>query len=163
MSWSRLFRDDPVRLEVELKKAGTTLNNLALDTRDVPELSDMTGMSANARRLLALQYFGDEGHPQPENRRERKRRKSTSSRDRRVVMFKTPAFGQLPRLPDDERPAEDGDGAEFAETAQTGVELPMDVPRLPGGSTLAVYTHAKLQSAVKRFDKPPASHSSHSR
>jgi hypothetical protein len=32
---SKLLRDDPVRLEIELAKAGTSLNDLARDIRDV--------------------------------------------------------------------------------------------------------------------------------
>jgi hypothetical protein len=97
MSWTRLLRDDPQRLETELAKAGTTLNHLARDIRDVPELSKMTAkMSRDARQRLALQHFGDEGHLQPEHRRDWVRARSP----RGTTTFRTPDFGRLPPLDD---------------------------------------------------------------
>jgi hypothetical protein len=95
--WSELLRDDPTRLELELARAGTTLNDLARDIRDVPGFDDLTRrMSREAKQRLALQYFGDEGHAQPEQRRDWMRSKTS----KRARWFRTPDFGQLPRLRD---------------------------------------------------------------
>ena len=70
MHWSDL-RDDPERLSIELAKAGTTPEDLASDVRDVPELRETCErLKRPARLLLALQYFGDEGNPQPTERTE---------------------------------------------------------------------------------------------
>ena len=145
--WSRLLRDDPVRLKIELAKAGTTLGDLARDIRDVPEMSELTEkMLRPEKQRLALEYFGDQGHPQPEDRRNW----VSGTSPARTHWRKTPEFRRLPQLPDDDRSVGDADGAELEEA---GTELPLELPRLPGGSTLALYRHGKLQGAVKRFDK----------
>jgi hypothetical protein len=146
MLWTALQRDDPLRLQIELARAGTTLDHLARDICDVPELHMTPRTSKEIRQRRALEYFGDDDHPQPEGRRDWLRARSP----RRVRTFKTPEFGRLPRLPDDEH---DGVEALDAERERAGFELPPELPRLPGGSTLARYPHAKLQSAVKQFKR----------
>jgi hypothetical protein len=62
--------DDPARLEVELAKVGTTPEALARDLLDVPELKDELKFlrTKRARLRRALEWFGDEGHPQPKER-----------------------------------------------------------------------------------------------
>jgi hypothetical protein len=93
--WSKLLQDDPVRLELELAKAGTTLNDLARDIRDVSEMKEVTvRMSPEARRMLALEHFGDQGHSQPEHRTPWVLSRTRS----RVTTRITPDFGVLPRL-----------------------------------------------------------------
>jgi hypothetical protein len=99
--WSQLLRDDPQRLEIELARAGTTLGNLVRDIRDVPELRDKTArMSRKAKELLALEYFGDQGNPQPEDRTAWVRASSPT----RVVRRRTPDFRRLPSLDDPAEP-----------------------------------------------------------
>jgi hypothetical protein len=92
--WSELFHD-PERLELELSKVGTTPTELAMDVRDVPELRERwERLSERARLLLALQWFGDEEHPQPPR----------SERTVWHIYGYTPDWGQLPPL--DEGPLE---------------------------------------------------------
>jgi hypothetical protein len=92
--WSELF-DYPERLEVELSKVGTTPAELAMDIRDVPQFRERwERLSERARLLLALQWFGDERHPQPPR----------SERTAWHIYGYTPDWGQLPPL--DEAPLE---------------------------------------------------------
>jgi hypothetical protein len=64
--WSEL---DPVRLEIELAKLGIMVGDLVKDAEDVPELHEMMELlSPEAKARLALEWFGDQGHPQPEER-----------------------------------------------------------------------------------------------
>jgi hypothetical protein len=69
MRWVDLQRNDPALLELELASAGTTPAYLVRDALDDPALREkMKLLSPEARVLLALEYYGDEGHPQPEKR-----------------------------------------------------------------------------------------------
>jgi hypothetical protein len=72
--WSDLASvSDRPRLKVELAKDGTTPDDLVLDVQDVPALHaqcERLEGDDEALLLLALQWFGDEGNPQPEQRRE---------------------------------------------------------------------------------------------
>lgn len=88
------MRDDPERLAVELSKVGTTPGELALDVRDVPELRERYELlTPEARLLLALEWFGDQGHSQPTERTEWH------------ILGYTPDWGRLPRLDDAEQAA----------------------------------------------------------
>lgn len=90
MLWSEL---SPWRLEVELAKAGTTVHDLETDIRDVPELKPwVEGISAEARRQLAIEYFGDQRHQQPPREQRTKWHSSGYTRE----------FGRLPQLKGDE-------------------------------------------------------------
>jgi hypothetical protein len=90
LRWSELLRSDPERLEIELAEAGTTLADLADDLRDVPEKKAIAeGLSIKARQRRALEWFGDQGNPQPEERTEW------------FGTGRTPDWGHLPRLEDD--------------------------------------------------------------
>jgi hypothetical protein len=132
--WSELLRDDPVRLKMELRKAGTRLDHLARDIQDVPELEERTaGMSRDEKQRLALEYFGDHGNRQPVHRREwvRATSGSRSSSRSRTAMFTTPDFGQLPPLsslpaeavpPAAPEPARRGRGRGGTDYAGQGVE-----------------------------------------
>ena len=84
------------RVEVELAKLGTTTKSLILDARDVPELAPVlgrAGMSFEEKLRVALVWFGDDGHPQPEQR------------SNWETVGRTPNRGRLPRLDGDETPA----------------------------------------------------------
>lgn len=86
MLWSEL---SPGRLEVELGKAGTTVHDLETDIRDVPEVKPwVEGLSPEAKRQLAIEYFGDQGHPQPPQ----------GQRTKWHITGYTREFGRLPRL-----------------------------------------------------------------
>jgi hypothetical protein len=86
--WSEL---PPEPLAIELAKLGITPKVLALDIRDVPEHRDACKLlSPEARLALALEWFGDQAHPQPEER------------TRWQTFGYTPDWEQLPRLEDDE-------------------------------------------------------------
>lgn len=127
MLWSKLLRDDPERLEIELAKVGTTLNDLVRDVRDVPELNEITAkMSREARELLALQYFGDQRHPQPQHRRDWVHAVSRG----RATTRRTPDFGRLQQLRDDEL---DVDAPSDLAHEQTGFVLPVNLPRFRAG------------------------------
>jgi len=94
--WSELPR---WRVEIELAKVGTTPDYLVRDAEDEPELqAEMELLSSPEAKLRrALQYFGDEGNPQPENREPRV---LAGWDDGRVIEGAlTPDWGQLPRLP----------------------------------------------------------------
>ena len=87
-------------MELELAKLGITIDVLVKDLEDVPELqARVLHLSRAAREHLALVWFGDEGHPQPEKRRLRS-----------DVWFDsypanphwTPEWGHLPPLTDDQ-------------------------------------------------------------
>jgi hypothetical protein len=109
MRWVDLLRDDPARLEVELAKAGTSAIYLVRDAFDVPELRDVMRRlrTDEARLRLALEWFGDGGHPQPTKRT---RPALLVTEGRPAVLGKvTPEWGQLPKLDDDE-PAEGQQG-----------------------------------------------------
>lgn len=98
--WSRLYRDDPDQVEVELAKRGTTLHDLATDVRDVPELKHVTErLSEEGLRRLALEWFGDQGHRQPEQRTDWVYGVVVAGRP--AMTRKTPDFGSLGRLDDD--------------------------------------------------------------
>jgi hypothetical protein len=63
--WSDLYNDQE-RLAVVLSEIGIRPIHLILDVRDVPELRERCELLKDpARLLLALQWFGDQGHPQP--------------------------------------------------------------------------------------------------
>jgi hypothetical protein len=68
--WSALFYDR-ARLVVELAKAGTTPAYLVRDYMDMDEQRGGGHQLWGEERLLlqALVYFGDQGNPQPTNRR----------------------------------------------------------------------------------------------
>jgi hypothetical protein len=90
--------DDRDRLELELANAGTSITHIALDICDVPELRAIYGeemdlaLPRHVRLRLALEWFGDGGHPQPP------RAKRTYWQSYRY----TQDFGQLHRLAEDE-------------------------------------------------------------
>jgi hypothetical protein len=72
MAWSDLF-DQRARLVHELEKAGTTIDYLLLDLRDVPDKGLRAeiwrgGYDQERALRLALEYFGDLGNPQPQER-----------------------------------------------------------------------------------------------
>jgi hypothetical protein len=95
--------EHPARLEVELAKAGATPAFLVRDLMDVPELQkELKFLRSEAARLRrALEWFGDEGNPQPANRT---RRATMAFGDGEVVLGPvTPKWGPLPRLDVDER------------------------------------------------------------
>src|SRR5262245_15632944 len=88
--WSELLSVDPLRLEIELAKAGTDPTSLVSDAHEVPELVPiLEGLSKEAALQVALEYFGDEGNPQPTERTDD------------GWIGRTPDFGQLHRLEDD--------------------------------------------------------------
>jgi hypothetical protein len=103
--WVDLQRDDSVRLELELAKAGTTPAELVRDALDVPELRQRMKLlrSQEARLRLALEYFGDEGHPQPV---ERTRWPHILVPGQPAHGQMTPDWGLLPRLENDGLPAD---------------------------------------------------------
>ena len=70
MRWTDLLGSP--RLATELSAYnGTTLDDLVLDLHDVPGWeARLDGMSPEERGYAALRYFGDEGNPQPVDRRE---------------------------------------------------------------------------------------------
>jgi hypothetical protein len=89
--WSEL-RHDPPRLAAELAKLGISRRVLKADVRDVPELrSTCNLLTGDALLVLALEWFGDEGHPQPAQRTV-------------WQLGRTPDWGRLPPLEDDELP-----------------------------------------------------------
>jgi hypothetical protein len=68
MPWSELPR---WRLEVELAKIGTTISEFVCDARDVPELQPwIEDLSPDAKLQVALEWFGDQGNPQPTERQD---------------------------------------------------------------------------------------------
>ena len=89
---------------VELAKVGLTTDDLILDIHDVRELR------LARRRLrrddllrLALTYFGDEGNPQPENRSDWVGERGVPAiHGPNTPTFRTPDWGRLPRLEDDQ-------------------------------------------------------------
>jgi hypothetical protein len=123
--WTELLREDPRRLEVELARAGTTRGDLARDICDVPGSKATPEMPQDVRVLLAVEWFGDEGHPQPEHRRDWVR----SHAPGRTKWFKTREFGQLHRLLD---PSEDltspGERSEAARELRDDKREPAEIP-----------------------------------
>jgi hypothetical protein len=65
LRWSDLFYDR-ARLAVELSRFGIEARVLATDIRDVPGMRERCEhLDEDACLLLALQWFGDQGYPQP--------------------------------------------------------------------------------------------------
>lgn len=112
MRWAEL---PPARRAIELGNLGITAQDLVLDLRDaargIPELRDALarcGPSEDYVRL-ALEWFGDEGQPQP---RERSYWSVSSGRAENAVAGSPPGYrtpdwpdwpgGRMPRLDDDE-------------------------------------------------------------
>jgi hypothetical protein len=97
VGWVDLLRDDPTRLELELAKAGTAPKYLVRDANDEPVLRSTMRLlkSHDAKLQLALQYFGDEGHPQP---RERTRPIVIMVDGKPLLGNLTPEWGELPSL-----------------------------------------------------------------
>jgi hypothetical protein len=102
MSVARRWSDlSPVELEVELAKAGVTAKELVRDAQDVPELKPIMKRlkSRDAKLRLAVEWFGDEGHPQP---KERQRRVMFYGGPEAIVYYDpSPDWGQLPGLADE--------------------------------------------------------------
>ncbi len=66
MSWSELYKRDPEGCELKLAKLGTTLNSLVIAGRVDPVLSpELVLLSDRAQVVRVLEYYGDEGHPEP--------------------------------------------------------------------------------------------------
>jgi hypothetical protein len=111
--WSELPSVDPVRLEIELANAGTDQISLVCDAYDVPKLEQiLEGLSKEAALRVALEWFGDQGNPQPP------REQRTES----PWTGYTPDFGRLHRL----------DDAEPVESRQPRTRKPRDQTREPG-------------------------------
>jgi hypothetical protein len=108
-----------VRLDVELARAGTTRWALTQDVQDVVELRETCKpLRHNEAALLrlALEWFGDRGEPQPERRRGWGLSfiEATSEGDTYIeldgkpaAVSRTPSFGKLPRLDNDDAPDTD--------------------------------------------------------
>jgi hypothetical protein len=92
------MREDPARLEVELAKAGTTAGFLVRDARDEPALQEQTKLLTSDEAMLrvALEWFGDRGHPQPERRTPRVL--TSFGHGTGVSAGLTPDWGRLPSL-----------------------------------------------------------------
>jgi len=90
-----------VRVEIELAKCGTTPEYLVRDAEDVPELQQRMSLlrSPEAKLRVALEWFGDEGHPQPETRT---RPFLYALWDVEAYGDVTPSWGRLQRLEDGE-------------------------------------------------------------
>jgi hypothetical protein len=100
--WSEL---PPARREIELaRRAGITIDDLVSDAEDVPELREAIKLlSPEAKVQLALEWFGDQGHPQPEKRT----RPIVATFDGEPLYGdRTPDWGRLPRLEEDEQRAQ---------------------------------------------------------
>lgn len=68
MTWAELLRSDRLRFEIKLKeRAGITIRDLVhagnLDPQLAPKIK---GLSREARELRVVEFYCDEGHPQPE-------------------------------------------------------------------------------------------------
>jgi hypothetical protein len=97
--WSGL---PAVELEIELAKLGLTLDDLVQDAEDDPGAAPvMEKLKSNeAKRRFAVEWFGDQGHPQP---KERQRRViAYFGPDSIVYANPTPDWERLPRLEDEE-------------------------------------------------------------
>jgi hypothetical protein len=94
-----LQREDPAQLELELAKAGTTPEYLIRDAQDEPALHTAMSLLAtdDAKLRLALEYFGDDGHPQPTRRTPPN---TGAFGDHALYGSLTPEWGLLPRLKD---------------------------------------------------------------
>jgi hypothetical protein len=111
--WADLPREDPARLDLELAKAGASREDLVKDVQDVPELRDVCDRLANIRSQreseeallrLALDWFGDQQHEQPA---ERRLWADVWFDDGPVSQYRTSDWGRLPRLdnePDEAEP-----------------------------------------------------------
>jgi hypothetical protein len=90
--WSEL---PPERLEIELAKLGITVRDLVRDAHFVPELKPwFRKLSKETKQKVALEWFGDEGHPQPEER----------NVPVGVIAVTSPDWGRLPSLDDAGQP-----------------------------------------------------------
>jgi hypothetical protein len=97
-SWSDLLRNDPARLDIELAKIGTTLDNWVKDAEVDPEAGPIMARlkSKEAKQRFAVEWFGDEGHPQPEDRT----RRPVARFDGHIVYGDPTPDWKLPRLED---------------------------------------------------------------
>lgn len=89
-----------MRVEVELAKLGITIDDLVCDGWDDPRLKPILERleSEPARRRAALEWFGDQGHPQPEQRK--RRFLVYHAPDLVTYAHPTPDWGRLPPLED---------------------------------------------------------------
>jgi hypothetical protein len=131
--WSDLF-DRPGRLAVELNKVGTTSRFLVLDLRDAARdnstlQTELDRVGPAGWLLLALEWFGDLGNPQPTNR------------TLWSGSFRTPDW-TVPRFP----PLEDDEAAPSA----TQPNLTRPLPPLPADVNLFLFS--SIQKGVRKFD-----------
>ena len=141
MLWTELV-SRRARLVAELSKAGTSIDHL-LDLRDVrdPDIRREVEEAGDDREKLlrlALEWFGDLGDPQPE---ERSDWLGTDINDVRIFgradrepTFRTPSFERLPPLedrPDDDQPAE----APLAEPKRDERSVKSRIPPRPSGTS----------------------------
>jgi hypothetical protein len=137
--WSDLLRD-PRRLWTELGKVGLTIDDLVEAGEDDPELGPIMDnlTSEEAKQRLVLEWFGDQGHPQPKE--PRKRVDPMYGSGKIVIVPLPPVWGYLPRLEDDEPALEQPHGPELR---HRGAAWPKQAP--------AMFSWAKIQNAVRYF------------
>lgn len=160
MRWSDLL-SDRARLAVELSKVGITKLDLTSDLWDVPELRGQCELlDADGLLLLALQWFGDEEHPQPEERADHYFGIDVLGLPRAESLFyRTPDWGRLPPLPDDAEESARAAGADVLLEQVLALQAREQPPpkRKPGAKPKEVPAKTKRRIAELRIDgKTPA-------
>jgi hypothetical protein len=114
-----------------------------LDAQDDPALKERLDLaeSEDEKLRIALEWYGDEGHPQPAERTEWLEGIFTGITGL-DTFTRTPDWGHLPELED--VGVETETGTEPAATAER--------PSIPNLSQINSYTYATLQKAVKILD-----------
>jgi hypothetical protein len=131
--WSDLF-DQRARLVAELEKTGTTIDYLLLDIQDVQDKGLQAelwqgGYDRDRWLRLALEWFGDLGNPQPQERSAwigndvNEPRIWSLAEAGRQPTFRTPDWARLPRLEADEAP--EGPRAQVGGDRFRGITVPM--------------------------------------
>jgi hypothetical protein len=138
VGWAEL-RHDPDRLAIELSKHGATPKVLILDVQDVPKLRERCKLlKAPALLALALEWFGDKGHPQPVER--------TSW----YGLGRTPDWGPLPPLEDeaDDLPAEPVERTPGAKSRWRRADLETIFVKQPGTSARELAASGDLVESI---------------
>jgi hypothetical protein len=143
----------PERVEIELAKCGTTIRDLVHDLYDVPELRDVLERlsSEEARQRLALEYFGDEGHPQP---REREPVALMYGLPAAVYGDRTPDWGRLPRLEAGEQAPRPRAAGELEQHGESALAPPAQRVTLDDASVDAI---ARRRAELDEIAKQPKS------
>jgi hypothetical protein len=130
--WTELYDLNPARVEVELAKRGLRIDHLVTDAEDDPGAATIVERlsTLDAKRRFALEWFGDQEHPQP---KERKRRVAWTADNQVVYYDPTPEWGRLSPLDENGHVVEQQEELDLGGEGYTDDELAVVIRLLREG------------------------------